>query len=130
MAPPTKLNVFLTTCSPLPALGTTIMLRLLCTWHVVFFALAALPLGARAQGPGIDPGRLPGIVVDDTAARQVGTWTSSRHSRPFVADSYIHSKGGPGQYVEFAIEIKQPGDYQVLASYTKGGNRSRAALYE
>lgn len=85
---------------------------------------------ANAQDTGIDASRLPGIVVDDAAARQVGTWTSSRHTRPFVADSYIYSAGGVGQYVDFEIEIKEPGDYQVLVSYTPGPNRSMHAVYE
>ena len=106
------------------------MLRCLVIRSFTLCALAGLPLAALAQEPGIDASRLPGIVVDDVTARQVGTWSTSRHTRPFVADSYIYSAGGVGQYVDFEVEIKEAGDYQVLASYTPGPNRSMNAVYE
>lgn len=82
-----------------------------------------------AQDAGIDPSRLPGIVVDDTAAEKEGTWTPSRHTRPFVGDSYLYSAGGAGQRVHFPIEVPQEGVYQVLAAYTPGPNRSVNAAY-
>jgi hypothetical protein len=106
------------------------MMRTCLFCCLISCALTALPLSAVAQEPGIDPSRLPGIVVDDAAAKQVGTWSPSRHTRPFVADSYIYSQGGAGQYVDFEVEIKEAGDYQVLASYTPGTNRSENAVYE
>jgi hypothetical protein len=85
---------------------------------------------ASAQDHGIHPSRLPGTVVDDTAARQVGTWSASQHTRPFVGDSYVFSQGGAGQYCEFTVEIKEGGPYQVLAAYTPGKNRTTVATYE
>jgi hypothetical protein len=95
-----------------------------------FLAACSLAISAPAQDPGIDPARLPGIVVDDTAARQTGTWSPSRHTRPFVGDNYVYSAGGAGQHVEFSIEINEAGTYQVLASYTPGSNRTENAVYE
>src|SRR4249920_376263 len=92
--------------------------------------LLLLQYPAWSQDPGIDPTRLPGIVVDDTAAKQEGTWSPSRHTRPFVGASYIYSAGGAGQHCDFPIEIKEPGTYQVLASYTPGTNRTQNAVYE
>jgi hypothetical protein len=92
---------------------------------------AAAPAGwvqvASAQDAGIDPSRLPGIVVDDTGAKVEGTWTSSRHTRPFVGDSYIYAQGGAGQVVKFPVEINEAGTYQVLVSYTPGNNRTTKA---
>src|SRR5262245_9005140 len=105
--------------SPLPA-----------PYRLVFTVLLLLPAVARSQDPGIDPTRLPGIVADDTAAKQQGTWTPSRHTRPFVGANYIHSPGGPGQHCDFPIEIKDPETYQVLASYTPGTNPTQHAVYE
>jgi Protein of unknown function (DUF1549)/Protein of unknown function (DUF1553) len=100
----------------------------LCRFFLIVLVL--LPVAAWGQDQGIDPGRLPGVVVDDTAATQHGTWSPSRHTRPFVAASYIYSAGGAGQYVEFPVEIKEGGSYQVLAAYTPGPNRSENAVYE
>jgi hypothetical protein len=93
-------------------------------------ALLLLQCPTWGQDPGIDPSRLPGIVVDDTAAKQEGTWSPSKHTRPFVGASYIYSAGGAGQHVDFPVEIKEGGTYQVLASYTPGTNRSENAVYE
>jgi len=89
-----------------------------------------LPLAALAQEHGIDPSRLPGVAVDDTAAKKEGTWSSSRAIRPYVGASYIYSAGGAGQRVEFPVEIPEGGAYQVLAAYTPGKNRSENAVYE
>src|SRR5438552_12253501 len=98
--------------------------------RLVFVVFLLLQASAWGQEHGIDPSRLPGIVVDDTAAHQQGTWSPSRHTRPFVGASYIYSAGGAGQHVDFPVEIKEGGVYQVLAAYTPGTNRSQNAVYE
>jgi hypothetical protein len=105
----------------------SISVRALC---FAVLAVTVLSTSALAQDPGIEPSRLPGIVVDETAAKQVGTWSPSRHTRPFVGENYIYSAGGVGQSVEFLLDIKEGGYYQVLASYTPGPNRTEAAAYE
>jgi hypothetical protein len=84
---------------------------------------------AHGQSTGIVPTRLPGIVVDDTAAKQTGTWTPSRHTRPFVGDSYLYSSGGMGQTVEFPLHVPDTGRYHVLAAYTPGPNRTEKVVY-
>ncbi|HZN36713.1 MAG TPA: DUF1549 domain-containing protein, partial [Pirellulaceae bacterium] len=84
-------------------------------------------LAARAQDAGLDPNRLPGIVVDDAAAKLEGTWSKSVHTRPFVGAGYIYSQGGAGQSVKFPVEINEAGPYQVLISYTPGTNRTQKA---
>src|SRR5262245_31741119 len=80
-----------------------------------------------AQESGIDPTRLPGIVVDDVGAKAEGTWSPSKHTRPFVGAGYLYSAGGAGQLVRFPVEINETGPYQVLVSYTPGSNRSTKA---
>src|SRR4051812_5872751 len=96
----------------------------------LFLGVALLPLEAMAQEHGIEASRLPGIAVDDAAAKKEGTWSSSRAIRPYVGASYIYSAGGAGQRVEFPVEIPEGGAYQVLAAYTPGNNRSENAVYE
>jgi hypothetical protein len=93
-----------------------------CAAIFVFLAAAA-----SAQDSGIDPARLPGIVVDDSAAKVEGTWSRSKHTRPFVGDVYLYSSGGAGHVVKFPVEINETGPYQVLISYTPGTNRSTKA---
>jgi hypothetical protein len=96
--------------------------RSLLAAMAVFF-----PLAAFAQDAGIDPNRLPGIVVDNTAAKVEGTWSASKHTRPFVGDGYIYSSGGAGHVVKFPVEINETGPYQVLISYQPGTNRTTKA---
>ena len=101
-------------------------------WRTLAVALvgvvaAGLARPIVAQDPGIDPTRLPGIVVDDAQGVKSGTWTSSRHTRPFVGDSYIYSQGGADQTVKFPVEVNEAGTYQVLVSYTPGTNRTTKA---
>jgi len=99
-------------------------------FSVASLAGLIVSLSALGQDAGIQPARLPGIVVDDATAKQTGTWSPSRHTRPFVGENYIYSAGGAGQSVEFLIDIKEGGYYQVLASYTPGTNRTDGAVYE
>src|SRR6187551_3342280 len=85
------------------------------------------PLAAFGQEAGLNPSRLPGIVVDNLAAKVEGTWTKSVHTRPFVGDGYIHTSGGAGNLVKFPVEINETGPYQVLVSYQPGTNRTTKA---
>ena len=64
---------------------------------IALAAILLVPAFVFGQDQGIDASRLPGIVVDDTAAKQVGTWSPSKHTRPFVGANYIYSAGGAGQ---------------------------------
>jgi hypothetical protein len=99
-------------------------------WRTTLLAVGLVGVAAAAavgQDAGIDPSRLPGIVVDDSQAVKEGSWTNSRHTRPFVGDSYIYSQGGSGQTARFPVEVNEAGTYQVLVSYTPGTNRSTKA---
>jgi hypothetical protein len=99
-------------------------------WRTTLLAVGLVGVSAAAavgQDAGIDPSRLPGIVVDDSQAVKEGSWTNSRHTRPFVGDSYIYSQGGSGQTARFPVEVNEAGTYQVLVSYTPGTNRSTKA---
>lgn len=83
--------------------------------------------GETAQGArGIDAAKLPGIVVDDAAAKLEGEWVDSTASRPFVADGYKHdgNKGKGASSATFVIRVPENGYYRVLLGYTPGDNRA------
>lgn len=105
--------------SPLPA-----------PFRLSLTAFLLLPVSAWSQDSGIDPSRLPGTIVDDASAKKQGTWSQSRTARPFVGAGYIYSRGGAGEQIDFPVEIKEAGSYQVLASYTHSRNRTARAVYE
>jgi hypothetical protein len=102
------------------------LLRPLC--RLACAAVLIFPTFVRSQEHGLDPTRLPGIVVDNSAAKVEGTWSPSKHTRPFVGDGYLYSAGGAGQLVKFPVEINETGPYQVLISYQPGTNRSSKAM--
>lgn len=89
---------------------------------------------AKNRKPG-DPAKptvvaikdVPGIVVDDTQAKKVGEWKSSKFSGVYVGDGYIHDlDAGKGEKtLTFQPEIPQTGKYEVRLAYSPGTNRAR-----
>jgi hypothetical protein len=66
-----------------------------------------------------DPAKLPGIVVDETAAELVGDWQYSTHTPPYVGLGYIHDmKAGKGmKSVTFTPDLPAAGWYEVRLAY-------------
>ncbi|QDU26194.1 hypothetical protein ETAA8_12690 [Anatilimnocola aggregata] len=89
--------------------------------------LSSLSPAFAAEGVAIDPAKLPGIVIDDSAAKFAGTWSDSVNTKPFVGEGYSYSAGGAGNLATFSFDVEEAGEYQVLFSYTPGGNRSTTA---
>jgi hypothetical protein len=77
-------------------------------------------------------GSLPGIVVDDSQAQLVGTWTLSQHSIPFVGDGYQHDENREQgrKTATFHPPSVPAGNYEVRIAYTAGENRASNALFE
>lgn len=90
--------------------------------------IAALRAETRAPPPGkgIAPESLPGIVIDDTQARVVGTWKSSTVTAGYVGKGYLSDLNeDKGQKtVTFTPTIPQAGRYEVRFAYTALGNRA------
>lgn len=75
---------------------------------------------------GIDPAKLPGIVIDDQAAKKVGVWTESSTVGPFVGSAYLYAnRGKAANTITFEPERLPPGTYTVRLSYTPYPNRSQ-----
>jgi hypothetical protein len=103
------------------------MLRISLAYVAVLTIAALAATKVTAQDGGIDPASLRGIVQDDSAAKVEGTWTKSTHTKPFLGEGYVYAAGGQDQRVIFSVEVKEPGSYQVLLSYTPGPNRTEQA---
>jgi hypothetical protein len=69
---------------------------------------------------------LPGIVVDSSQARAVGTWKHSQYSKRYVGDGYWHDdnteKGE--KTLSFAPELAKAGRYEVRLAYVHAENRA------
>lgn len=66
-----------------------------------------------------EPAKLPGIVVDETAAELVGDWQYSTHTPPYVGLGYLHDmKAGKGaKSVTFTPDLPKAGRYEVRLAH-------------
>ncbi|MHC5536791.1 DUF1553 domain-containing protein, partial [Singulisphaera rosea] len=71
---------------------------------------------------------LPGVVLDDSAARRVGEWKHSRHSPDFIGQGYLHDlDSGKGEKsLTFQPDLPRAGEYEVRLAYSPGSNRASA----
>ncbi len=75
---------------------------------------------------GRDPKKLPGVVVDDTAAKTTGDWSHSSSIPGFVGVSYLHdgnANKGSCRAV-FSATLPKPGRYEVRVACTPNANRA------
>jgi hypothetical protein len=75
---------------------------------------------------GIDPRKLPGIVVDDPAAERRGFETVSSAAAPYVGDGYRHdgNQDHGRQWARYTPDLPAAGKYEVRLSYAPNPNRA------
>jgi len=75
---------------------------------------------------GLDPTKLPGVVVDDAAAKLTGNWEESRAGKAFVGDEYRHDgKSADGQSsARFEARLPKAGRYEVRIAAPHNSNRA------
>ena len=80
----------------------------------------------------IDPARLPGIVLDDDAARLTGQWRTSSASPSFVGHGYRHDGAAKDSSAtaRYEPELPRDGRYEVLISWPPHSNRSSRVSIE
>ncbi len=71
---------------------------------------------------------VPGIAIDDTAAKKVGTWKDSQHTRTYVGDGYTHDDNSQKgeKTITFSPELPTTGQYEIRLAYIAGESRSNA----
>jgi hypothetical protein len=76
--------------------------------------------------PGIDPRKLPGIVLDDDAAERKGFDAVSSAATPFVGTGYRHDGGENRgqQWARYVPDLPTAGKYEVRMSYSPSSNRA------
>ena len=72
---------------------------------------------------------LPGIVVDDNAARAEGEWVSSTSAARFIETGYRHDAFGASlvpeeKWLVFPVELPEAGRYEVRLAFPAHPNRS------
>lgn len=78
---------------------------------------------------GLDPAKLPGIVVDDAAAKLTGNWQESTAAKAWVGSSYRHdgnTKDGKSS-ARFEAKLPVAGRYEVRLACVPNTNRATNA---
>ncbi len=84
-----------------------------------------LPAGFK-RPPGLDRGKLEGIVLDDKDATLSGDWRASRASAPFLGPEYFHdgnTHDGKTKAV-FTVGVPKAGSYKLRVLYPAHENRA------
>jgi cytochrome c553 len=70
---------------------------------------------------------VPGIVVDDAAAKKVGMWKDSTFSGTYIGAGYTHddAKGQGEKTITFDPDIPVTGRYEIWFAYSPGGSRAK-----
>jgi len=81
-----------------------------------------------ADARGSDPRKLPGVVVDDDAAKYEGNWEESGAAKSYVGFGYRHDgNSGKGEAKAiFTATIPKAGSYAVRLAYPPNSNRARS----
>ncbi|MCA9057323.1 MAG: hypothetical protein KDA85_02440, partial [Planctomycetaceae bacterium] len=74
--------------------------------------------------PGLDPAKLPGLVIDDRAAEKTGQWTAGTGLKGFVAYSYVYSSGEDAA-IKFTFQAPSTGRFEVRLAYLNHENRGK-----
>ncbi len=81
---------------------------------------------AKSFRDGRDPAKLPGIVVDDSAAKLTGKWVESGAAQDFIGTGYQHegqTKDGKAT-ARFETKLPKDGRYEVRLAYPPNANRA------
>jgi hypothetical protein len=75
---------------------------------------------------GIDPAKLPGIVIDDSKAKLTGTWASGEGIKGFIGQHYLYdtSTGKGDCTARFEFTVPTAGAYEVRFAYAAHENRA------
>lgn len=66
-------------------------------------------------------------IVDDAAAKFIGTWKTSKSVAGYYGEGYQHASGPEVHEAAFVFNLLEAGEYHLLVSYTSGGNRAKNA---
>ncbi len=100
--------------------------RLLAQGQVLDLDLLDSDPVTNSKPRGVDPKKLPGIVLDDQAAKLIGTWTPSVNFTPHVGTGYVHdNRQADGKSVAtFRFTAPKTGSYELHMAYSAHASRA------
>ncbi len=86
------------------------------------------PGDLKAEGPaGLDPAKLPGLVLDDKQAKLSGKWTGGTGLPGYFGSGYLYAGGASAASARYEFKIEKAGRYDVRVSYGPHENRATNA---
>ena len=73
---------------------------------------------------GLDPAKLDGLVIDDTAAKKKGNWTSGTGLKGFVGHGYLYSTDSNAS-IRFKFEAPSTGKQEIRLAWLPHENRGK-----
>jgi hypothetical protein len=83
----------------------------------------AQPVTAAVEG--LDPKKLPGLVIDDTAAAKTSGWTAGTGLKGFVGASYLYASNNSGATCTWEFDAPSTGQWDVRIAYQPHENRGK-----
>jgi hypothetical protein len=77
-----------------------------------------------AKGKSVPAKSLPGIVVDDDAAKLGGKWTIGAGLVPFIAEGYRYANGKQPAEARYELAVPEAGKYELRLAWVGHENRS------
>jgi hypothetical protein len=83
------------------------------------------PVSAGGKS-GLDPDKLPGLVLDDARAKTTGEWSEGRAAKQWIGVNYRHENNTRDGSASARFEPAglKPGKYEVRFAYTPNNNRA------
>jgi hypothetical protein len=86
------------------------------------------PVAEKHDAPaGLDPAKLPGLVLDDKQAKLTGKWTSGTGLSGFFGASYLYAGANANASARYEFTIPKAGRYEVRLAYGPHENRATKA---
>lgn len=84
----------------------------------------ALP-EAPSRGPytGLDPNKIPGVVVDDEAAEKTGQWTEGTGLKGYVGYGYLYAPADSGATCRFEFQSTEAQRVEIRLAHQPHENR-------
>jgi hypothetical protein len=88
-----------------------------------------VPAGGKNTAPltavGLDPKKLPGLVLDDTEAKRTGKWTEGHGLAGFVGDGYVYASPNSGATIRYEFKAPEAGVFDVRIGFQPHANRGK-----
>ncbi|MCA9175341.1 MAG: FAD-dependent oxidoreductase, partial [Planctomycetales bacterium] len=82
--------------------------------------------GPNGPLPGLDPKKLPGLVIDDRDAIKQGKWTEGTGLKGYIAWGYLYASGADAE-IRFDFTAPATGKFEIRYAYLPHENRAGAA---